>query len=81
VDIRIDQHDQWHIAVFLRDGEPWDFDGALDGRGPSEELALHDLLAVARQLVIDGKDFLTKSPLSLADREWLIQQGCGERTC
>lgn len=69
---------QWHApdamfaAGILRDGQPWILNGALVGMGATREQALGDLVGTARQLVVEGQNFLTSAPLTLADREWLF---------
>lgn len=69
---------QWHspdlafAAGLVRDGEPWILDGALVGMGWTPGEAVSELVGAARYLVIHGKNYMTREPLSLADREWLF---------
>ena len=80
MDLRIQWHspDQAHAAIFLRDGEEWYLDGALVGMGSTPDLAVEDLLGIAKHLVIHGQNALLASwrdkggLLPLADREWLF---------
>lgn len=79
--VSIQRHDPEGVyaAGFQRGGQPWILDGALVGIGATPVQAAGDLARIARHLVIHGENFLTPSPLSLADREWLYSVLGGPR--
>lgn len=66
--------DQAYAVAFLRDGKPWYLDGALVGMGPSRADALTDLCGIARNLVMEGTNYLMGGRvLTMADRHWLFR--------
>jgi hypothetical protein len=73
ITVQVDWHspDQAFTAVLIRDGQPWFLGGALVGMGITPGKAVDNLAGAARHLVIHGQNYLTRGPLSLADREWL----------
>jgi hypothetical protein len=75
IDIKLQWHspDRAWVAVFVRDGLEWYLDGALVGMASTPPQAVAELLAMAQHLVVNGENFLTSGPLSLADRIWLFK--------
>ena len=75
INVKLQWHaaEQCHVAVLIRDGEPWFLDGALVGMGSTPGAAVDGLIYEAIHLVTEGENFLTRRPIALAHRIWLFK--------